>query len=130
MKILVGYDGSNSSLNAIKIATVYAKAFNAMIFVATSLYGNQEGSQENINKVEKQLEDAETLIRNEGVACERHLLIRANSPGEDIVIFAKEHHVDQIIIGVRRRSKIGKLIFGSNAQYIILNADCPVVTVR
>ena len=38
-----------------------------------------------------------------------HLLIRGMSPGEDIVAFAKEQEVDSIIIGVKRRSKVGKV---------------------
>jgi nucleotide-binding universal stress UspA family protein len=38
--------------------------------------------------------------------------------------------VDAIIIGVKRRSKVGKLLFGSNAQYVIIKADCPVTTVK
>ena len=38
--------------------------------------------------------------------------------------------VEEIIIGVRRRSKVGKLLFGSTAQYVILNAPCPVVSVK
>ncbi|MFZ1202247.1 MAG: universal stress protein [Desulfobacterales bacterium] len=41
-----------------------------------------------------------------------------------------EHRVDQIFIGIKHRSKVGKLLFGSNAQHVILNAPCPVVTVR
>jgi nucleotide-binding universal stress UspA family protein len=50
--------------------------------------------------------------------------------GEDLVQLAKENNVDEIIIGVRRRSKVGKLFFGSTAQYVILNAPCPVVSVK
>jgi nucleotide-binding universal stress UspA family protein len=38
--------------------------------------------------------------------------------------------MEEIIIGVRRRSKVGKLLFGSTAQYVILKAPCPVVSVR
>jgi nucleotide-binding universal stress UspA family protein len=38
--------------------------------------------------------------------------------------------VDEIIIGIEKRSKVGKLLFGSNAQYIILEAPCPVVSVK
>jgi nucleotide-binding universal stress UspA family protein len=50
--------------------------------------------------------------------------------GEDLVMLAEENKVDEIIIGVRRRSKVGKLLFGSTAQYVILNASCPVVSVK
>jgi nucleotide-binding universal stress UspA family protein len=52
------------------------------------------------------------------------------SPGEDVVQFATDNEIDEIVIGVRRRSKVGKLLFGSNAQYIILQAECPVVAVK
>jgi nucleotide-binding universal stress UspA family protein len=57
-------------------------------------------------------------------------LIRGLSAGEDLVEFAKEQKADQIFIGVKRRSKMEKLVFGSTAQYVILNAHCPVVTVK
>ena len=57
-------------------------------------------------------------------------MIRGLSPGEDLVNFAKENEVDEIIVGVKRRSKVGKLILGSTAQYVILEASCPVVSVK
>ena len=41
-----------------------------------------------------------------------------------------ENKIDEIMIGVRSRSKVGKLIFGSTAQAVILGAHCPVMTVK
>jgi nucleotide-binding universal stress UspA family protein len=52
------------------------------------------------------------------------------SPGEDLVSFAEENDIDQIFIGVEKVSRTQKIIVGSNAQYIILKAPCPVVTVK
>jgi nucleotide-binding universal stress UspA family protein len=66
----------------------------------------------------------------EGIASETHVLVRGLTPGEDIVDFAVDKKVDEIIIGIEKRSKVGKLLFGSNAQYIILEAPCPVVSVK
>jgi len=62
--------------------------------------------------------------------CEKVMSVRGLQAGEDLVQLAVEHQVDEIIIGVRRRSKVGKIIFGSTAQYVVLNAPCPVVTVK
>ena len=64
------------------------------------------------------------------IPCDTHLLIRGIGAGEDLVQFADENKIDQIIIGTRRRSKVGKLLFGSVAQYVIINASCPVLSVK
>ncbi|MGD9225851.1 MAG: universal stress protein [Desulfobacterales bacterium] len=47
-----------------------------------------------------------------------------------MVQFAKDNGVDMIYIGIKKTSKVGKFMFGSNAQYVLLNAPCPVVAVR
>jgi nucleotide-binding universal stress UspA family protein len=73
---------------------------------------------------------AERKATDSGVKCEKHLLMRGNATGEDIVSFAKENRADLIVIGVKKRSKVGKLMFGSTAQYVILEADCPVLAVK
>ena len=62
--------------------------------------------------------------------CETHLLIRGLSPGEDLVQFSEDNQISEVIVGVRRRSKVGKLLMGSTAQHVILNDRCPVVTVK
>jgi nucleotide-binding universal stress UspA family protein len=52
------------------------------------------------------------------------------SPGEDIVTFALDNEVDEIVVGLKKVSAVEKMIFGSNARYIILHAHCPVVSVK
>lgn len=130
MKILIGYDGSNAAMDALKLAVKHAGAFDARVVVATSLAGGSDTKDEKIRDAEQQLEFAEEYCKGKGADCETHLLIRGMTPGEDLVTFSEEQGVEEVVIGVKRRSKVGKLLFGSNAQYIILNATCPVVTVR
>jgi nucleotide-binding universal stress UspA family protein len=52
------------------------------------------------------------------------------TPEEDLLAYAREQNVDEIVIGIRKRSRMGKLLFGSTAQFLILNAHCPVLTVK
>jgi nucleotide-binding universal stress UspA family protein len=130
MKILVGYDGSNSAKDAVELAITHAQAFEAGVIVVTSLTGGSVTEEAEINNANEDLAEAEKRFKDAGISCESHLLVRGMQPGEDIVKFAAEKKVDSIIIGVKRRSKVGKLLFGSNAQYVIIKADCPVTTVK
>lgn len=49
---------------------------------------------------------------------------------EEILDVAATVKADMIVIGVRRRSATGKLLFGSTAQRILLEADCAVLSVK
>lgn len=51
-------------------------------------------------------------------------------PVEELTAFAETHDVEYLVIGGRKRSPIGKLVFGSTAQSILLNYDGPIVTVK
>jgi nucleotide-binding universal stress UspA family protein len=130
MRILVGYDSSNVSKEAVKIAVQYALAFKARIYVVMSMVGGPEVPREEFARSEKELEYVKSALIPESVESEIHLSVRGFEPGEDIVNFAKDNQIDLIIVGVKRRSKVGKLVFGSNAQYIILKAPCPVMSVK
>ena len=130
MKILVGYEKSAVAEEAVALAKKHAKAFDAKVYLLTSLTRSHELQLEDIQKSESELKNLRTQFRKEGIACETHAIVSAVSPGEDLVQFATDNEIDEIVIGVRRRSKVGKLLFGSNAQYIILQAACPVVAVK
>ncbi|MCK9274221.1 MAG: universal stress protein [Syntrophales bacterium] len=130
MKIIVGYEGSRMSHMALDLAKKHAKAFGAEVTVITSLEGGRADKIEDIEAAKNGLEYAEELLKREGIESKSHLLIHGLSPGEDIVDFAKEQNADEIIVGVKMKSKVGKFLLGSNAQYVILNAHCPVVTIK
>ncbi len=130
MKILVGYDGSNSAKAALETAITHAHAFDAAVEVVASMVKGTEDERKEITDAEGSLDYVKSLFIKENVSCNTHLLIRGLSAGEDLVDFATENDIDEIIVGVRRRSKVGKLLMGSTAQFVILNAPCPVVTVK
>jgi nucleotide-binding universal stress UspA family protein len=130
MIIVVGYDGSNAGKDALGLAVKHAEAFKGKVFVVRSLMGGTERDNEDIEVAEKDLAYAEGYCGEKGVPCETHMLIRGLKPGEDIVKFAEDCRADEIVLGVRRRSQVGKMLFGSNARYVIMEAMCPVVTVK
>jgi nucleotide-binding universal stress UspA family protein len=130
MKILVGYDDSKVAEDAVKLAHKHAKAFKAEVYIVTSLEQGPSLKKGDIDKAESKLEKIRKPFRGDDISCEARTSVSYLSPGEDLVNFAKENDVDEIILGVRRRSKVGKLVFGSTAQYVILEAHCPVVAVK
>ncbi len=130
MKILVGYSGTNVGRELLEQAVRQAKAFKGEVHVVTSLYGGPMTELETIKEAEANLEKAKAFLDAQGVKNQTHLLVRGQHPGEDIVLFAGENGIDEIIIAVKSRSKVGKLLFGSTAQYVILKADCPVISVK
>lgn len=130
MKILVGYKGINVGKDLIEIAVRHAEAFDGQVIVVTSMRGGGNTDPKEVKTAEDNLAEILPHFQEKNIPCETHLLIRGMEPGEDIVRFAKENNVDEIIIGVRSRSKVGKLLFGSTSQVVILEANCPVVTVK
>ena len=130
MKILVGFDGSNVAKEALSLAEKHANSFNGAIILVHSMAGGPEIPRKDFEIAENNLEYEKNRLLDSKIACESILSVRGLEAGEDLVQLADEKKVDEIIIGVRRRSKVGKLIFGSTAQFVILNAPCPVVSVK
>ena len=130
MKIVIGYRGTNVGQDLLQLALKHARAFDGQVSIITSLKGGETTKVEKIEEAEKNLEDAKAFFDSHDIPADIHLLVRGSAPGEDIVKFADDNKADEIIIGVKSRSKVGKLIFGSTAQYVILKANCPVITLR
>lgn len=130
MNIILGYDGSNSAKVALKVAKMHAKAFNAKVFVLFSLLGGHDEKLGDIERAEQDLKYAKDYFDEAGIECEVQQLVKGLAPGEDLVEYANQNNADEIIIGIRKKSKVGKLVFGSTAQYVILQANCPVVSAK
>jgi len=130
MKILVSYSGTKESEAALELAKKHAKIFEAKLVVVFSSEGGKGEKPEEINKIENDLESIQKDISKDGIECEVEQLVRGLTPGEDIVLFAQENDIEQIYVGIRKKSRTSKLILGSTAQYIILKAKCPVTSVK
>jgi nucleotide-binding universal stress UspA family protein len=131
MKLLVGYNGSDSSKRALELACVHAKASpDVLAYVVISKEGGSAETPESIREVEEMLQWAKDFMIKKGVPCETLQLARGLSPGEDLVKFAEDNKVNHIFIGIEKKSRTRKLLLGSTAQYIILKGPCPVTTTK
>ncbi|KAA1429069.1 universal stress protein [Nocardioides antri] len=76
------------------------------------------------------LTEVETALGESGLEHDLRVVERTDDASDDLVDVAEEVDADLIVIGLRRRSPVGKLILGSNAQRVLLDAPCPVLTVK
>ena len=131
-RIMVGYNAHFTSNMVIAVAKEHARAFNATLYIVSSIVGHsldRRGTLDNTEE-EERLARLKGSLETEGIPYEVHIIARGESAGVDLVRFAAEHDIDEIVMGFKQRSAIGDMVFGSNYRYLIAKAPCPVVTVH
>ncbi len=131
MRIMVYCKNIEKMAKSLAIAVEHAKAFNASVDLVTAFEDRADLPGEVIEKATEQLREIATKqFTNEGIQCIYQVLVTTLSIGEELIRYAEKNDIHEIIIGLKKRSKMGKLFFGSNTQYIILEAPCRVVTIK
>ena len=130
MKIVVGYIRSPEGQAALDAAIGEARLRDAELVVIHSMRGGTRDEAEQAVLYREELEAVEARLENEGVRYRTRELVQGQSPADDILGVCREEQADLIVIGIRKRSPVGKLVLGSNAQDIILGAECPVLAVK
>lgn len=128
--IVVGYVPKPEGHAALRRAAEEAKLRNARLVVVNSHRGGREFDREDAVESEEDLEEVRRELRETGVDYEVRQLVRGMDPADDLVTVANDVGAEFIVIGLRRRSPVGKLILGSNAQRVLLDAPCPVLAVK
>ena len=130
MKFLVCFDNNEHSEHIVKEAQKHAKIWNAELEIARVLMRETPYEHSKLLEIEAQLEtDTRKLFEDVDIPYQVKLVVDNVQIGEVITDMAKREKVDLIFLGLKKLSKVGKFLFGSNAQYIILRAPCPVVSV-
>ena len=130
MSIVVGYIPSPEGRAALAHAAKEAKLRSLPLVVVGSHQGGSSFDGEEARRFEDALEEARSELTAAGLEHTVRGLVRGNDPSEDLIAVAEEVGAEAIVIGLRRRNPVGKLILGSNAQRILLEATCPVVAVK
>ena len=131
MKFLVCYEEADPSAEILRQSLAHAKVWNASLEIVNTVTRELPLKRDTILEMERELEaTVKAQIQDESIDYNVQLLVTAQEAGEKLVAFADEQDIDMIFLGIIKKSKVGKLLFGSTAQYVILNAPCPVVTVK
>ncbi len=130
MSIIVGYVPTREGRAALRRAAEEAQLRHTKLIVVNSHRGGRDFDAEESHRFEAELTQVQAQLDEKGVEHEVRQLVRGNEPSEDLIEVAAQSDADFIVIGLRRRTPVGKLILGSNAQRILLDAACPVLAVK
>jgi nucleotide-binding universal stress UspA family protein len=135
--IVVGYTHRPESQAALERAVEEARFRDARLHIVRLL---EQGPSENPGQVKEwahtaqqgREEGAELVERlaGEGVTATFEFEPRSKPAAEQLIHAAEEQAADLIVIGIRRRSPVGKLVLGSVSQDVLLRAECPVLAVK
>lgn len=128
MSIIVGYVPTPEGAAALESAIDEARKNGKLLVVINSSRGDSIVDRR--YAAGNDIATIEERLRKEGI---EHLIqqaVRGNDAANEVLQAAEQHRADLIVIGLRRRTPVGKLIMGSTAQQILLEADCPVLAVK
>ena len=128
MTILVAYVARPEGQAALDKGMEIAKRRNERLVVVNASPG---GTKEDPSMIDnEEVERVEKLLHQAGVNAEFKQFVRGKSAVEEIEALVESLQVSVLIIGLRKRSPVGKLIMGSVAQELLLSVSCPVLAVK
>lgn len=128
--IVVGFVPKPEGYAALQRGIEEARLRDASLVVVSSHRSRDMSTPEQNASVEAEVSEVEQELQASGVAFEVRQTVRGLEPAEDLIAVADEVGAELIVIGLRRRTPIGKLILGSNAQQVLLDAAAPVLAVK
>lgn len=128
--VVVGYVAKPEGQAALTRAIEEARLRDSSLVVVSSHRGGQEYDDDRAASAQAQLDAVRSTLDASGVPFTLRQTVRGFEPAEDLIAVAEEHDAELLVIGLRRRSPVGKLILGSNAQRVLLDAPCAVLAVK
>ncbi|TDE07452.1 universal stress protein [Jiangella asiatica] len=132
MRILVGFTTTPEGQAALRHAVTEARQHGGTLLVAhhEQVAPPVGDVPARVRSVEQHLGGLREELRASGVEVCVRTQLGVGSVAAELVRTAEDENVDLIVIGLRRRSPVGKLVLGSTAQEVLLTAPCPVLAVK
>jgi nucleotide-binding universal stress UspA family protein len=127
--VVLGYVPKPEGEAALAASISEAQLRGADLVVVSSHRAHRDDAEAH-ERLQAELEDVRTRVQEAGVAVDVRHPDTGLEASEDLLAIAEEVAADLVVIGLRRRTPVGKLILGSNAQRILLDALCPVLAVK
>ena len=127
--VVLGYVPKPEGEVALAAAISEAKLRSADL-VVVSAHRARHSDPAGEERVSAELAEVQARAEADGISTEVRTPQSELEPADDLIAIAAEVGADLIVIGLRRRTPVGKLILGSNAQRILLDAHCPVLAVK
>ena len=128
MTVVVGYVPVREGDAALTHAVAEARSRGSRLVVVNTSRGDAAVDERYAD--DGQVQALVTRLTEAGVEHELVHGIRGRDAAEEILEAAHAHRADLVVIGMRRRSPVGKLLLGSTAQRVLLDAPCPVLAVK
>lgn len=128
MKILVGYVPTPEGEAALEAAAAEAELRGASVLLLNTSRGDAYIDSRYANEAELNL--AEARLRERGVEVTIQQAVGTGDVAHELLRAAEANDVTLIVLGLRRRSPVGKLILGSTAQRVLLESPVPVLAVK
>lgn len=128
--VVVGYVPKPEGEAALQKAIEEARLRSSKLVVVNSHRGGADFDADASTKAEREMNNVRRTLEESGVEFDLRQLVRGFEPAEDLLSIAEASDAELVVIGLRRRSPVGKLILGSNAQRVLLDAHCPVLAVK
>ena len=123
IRILVGYDESPQSKNAVKEAITIARCFSGFIKVVY-VYGKGMDA-----KAETAVIEVKEKLKIAEVEHDVSLVLGSN-PAKALLIIAKQENFALIVVGSRGLGNTLSMLLGSVSKQIVANAHCNVLVVK
>lgn len=127
--VVLGYVPKPEGQAALAAAISEARLRDADLVIVTTRRGRHaDGDDE--DQMRADLDQARSRAEDAGICVELRHPDSGLDGSEGLLAIAEDVDAELVVIGLRRRTPVGKLVLGSNAQRILLDARCPVLAVK